>query len=193
MYSLEEYENLKTKYGSYASWAIWDENDQKDTSVIDRYFDQLSPRYVFVGLNISAPLRDASWSNFHAGRHDRKLKYACNDTVLRGSFLTDLFKGIPEAKSFRVNGMLTNDIIKENVSFFEQEMRDIKLKTESTLVILGGMASRYFDDYFKHLFNNEVIKYRHYSSYGTDREWVEGLWNQLDIKQDFDPVIKRYH
>ncbi len=188
MYSREKYENLKAKYGEYASWAIWNEKDERDTSVIDASFEQLSPHYVFIGLNISAPLRDSSWANFRGGRHDRKLKYACNNTALRGSYLTDLFKGIPEAKSFKVKGMLTNDIIQENVSFFQNEMDDIGLDKESVLILLGDLATRYFDEHFRKLFTNSTISYRHYSSYGTDRDWVEGLWNQLDVDGDFDSI-----
>ena len=192
MYSREEYENLKAKYGEYASWAIWNEKDERDTSVIDECFAQLSSRYVFVGLNISAPLRDSSWANFRGGRHDRKLKYACNDTPLRGSYLTDLFKGIPEAKSFKVKGLLTHDIIQENVSFFQNEMDDIELGKESVLILLGDLTTRYFDEHFRKLFSNPTISYRHYSSYGTDHEWVEGLWNELGIDGNFDSLVSKY-
>ncbi|MEX0931586.1 MAG: hypothetical protein WDZ88_02435 [Candidatus Paceibacterota bacterium] len=192
MYSQEEYKYLKAKYGPYASWAIWDKDNEKNTSIIDRCFDQLSPKHVFIGLNISAPLRDYSWANFRGGRHDRKLKYACNDTDLRGSYLTDLFKGVPEAKSFKVKGMLNDNIIKENVSFFQDEMNDIGLTKESILVLLGDLATQYFDEYFQKLFDNPIISYRHYSSYGTDRDWVEGLWKELDINGDVESIIGKY-
>ena len=93
MYTTNEYEKLSMEYGPCSSWAIWDENDQNDTSVIDESVAQLNTRYVFVGLNISKDLKKPSWSNFHGGQHDRKLMYACNnDTKLRGSYLTDIFK-----------------------------------------------------------------------------------------------------
>ena len=107
MYSTSEYTYLKEKYGGYASWAIWDYQNQRDTFVIDKNVAQLSSWYVFAALNISKELRDEPWANFRFGKHDRKLKYACNDTALRGAYLTDLFKGIPEPKAFRISSILT--------------------------------------------------------------------------------------
>jgi hypothetical protein len=193
MYSAAEYANLKRKYGSCASWAIWDIHNQHDTIIIDENVGQLSSNYVFVGLNISKQLNDVPWVNFRSGRHDRKLKYACNDTVLRGSYLTDLFKGIAEPKAFKISGILSDEILQRHVTFFHEEMRDIKLHVGSTLIILGDTARRYFDNYFRTQ-EHRVAYYCHYSYSGmTDRRWTEGLWQKLGIEQNFDSIVQKYN
>lgn len=91
MYKRDEYEELKRKYGSYGSWAVWRHRHESDTSVIDEHVEELHPRFIFLGLNVSQSLGSAAWVNFHGGKHARKLKYALNDTKLRGSYLTDIF------------------------------------------------------------------------------------------------------
>ena len=53
MYTLDKYNILKAKYGSVASWAIWNDKDLSDTSVIDKNYKELHSRYVLLGLNIS--------------------------------------------------------------------------------------------------------------------------------------------
>jgi hypothetical protein len=193
MYSLEEYTFLKEKYARVASWAIWDSRNQHDTTIIDKNVAQLSSRYVFAALNVSKDLKDESWINFHAGRHDRKLKYACNDTILRGSYLTDLFKGIAEPKDFKIKSLLTSETIQEHVKAFNREMVDIKLSDDSTLIILGGMARRYFDIHFRRGYRNKIIFHAHYSDYKlSDKQWTEDLWSKLNIVQDFDSIVQKY-
>jgi hypothetical protein len=193
MYSNAEYTYLKEKYGGCASWAIWDVQNQRDTAIIDKYVDQLSARHVFVALNISKQLTNEPWTNFRSGRHDRKLKYACNDTMLRGSYLTDLFKGIPEPRAFKIKGMLTPDTIQKHVEFFVEEMKNVKLSEDSAFVILGDMAHRYFDQYFQQTYKNKIIYYCHYSHYGvTDKEWTVGLWRTLNIDEEFESIVQKY-
>jgi hypothetical protein len=187
MYTQEKYTLLKGKYGAYASWAIWNESDKNDVSVIEENLRALHANYVFLGLNISKPLLVASWSNFHGGKNDRKLMYACNNTKLRGSYLTDIFKGIPEPKSAKLNQYIKvnpSEVIK-NVKFFKQEMTDIEISTNTVFVVLGKGVLPFFMDYFYSDYNNKVICYPHYASHGTDKDWVEGLWNELGIKMNF--------
>lgn len=111
MYDIDEYNSLTSKYGSYASWAIWNYEQSTDTAIIDQNFDQLHSKFVLLGLNISRPLTDKPWSNFHDNTHARKIKYACNDTKLRGSYITDIFKGVVEPQSAQFTNILTDKII----------------------------------------------------------------------------------
>lgn len=136
MYSAEEYDSLKLKYGGFSSWALWDENKPHDTSIIDNNFHELHSRYVLVGLNISRVLDLPPWSNFHDNTHARKLRYACNRTLLRGSYITDLFKDLPEASSGKVKQLITSEVVSKNVSFFIEEMKwdgDLALRQLVTL------------------------------------------------------------
>lgn len=197
MYSTEEYNKLVSKYGSYASWAIWDYKDESDLSIISKNVNQLHSKYILLGLNISHPLSNKPWLNFHGGSiHDRKLKYACNDTILRGSYITDIFKGIEVTQSNKLKNVLTDKIISENVSLFNREVLDIEFNENSQFIVFGAPKSflaQCFDNYFKQKYNNRVIFHHHYSYYGvTDKEWVTGLWQKLNINQDFDQITNKY-
>ncbi len=196
MYTIDEYNELKTKYGAYSSWAIWDYQKESDTSIIDKNYVELSTDYILLGLNISATLGKKLWVNFHGGKHDRKLKYACNDTKLRGSYLTDLFKGLPEAKSNKLKDKLTDEIINENVKIFNQEMEDVKIHSKSQFIVLGTQDSqiaKVFNKYFNHKYRNPIIYHYHYSFYGiTDEIWVQGLWRKLGIDADYKSILNKY-
>ena len=197
MYNQNEYNNLISQYGAYASWAIWDHKDQKDPSIISQNIDHLHSRFILLGLSISRPLKEAPWSNFHHGPSNvRKLKYACNDTILRGSYITDIFKGIVEPASSKFSSAVTEKIIRENVNFFSQEMQDIRINDESQFIVFGAQNSllaRYFNKYFRHDRRNRIIYHYHYSYYGlSDEVWVESLWAKLGMDEDFDLVIRKY-
>lgn len=196
MYSFDEYNALKTKYGAYSSWAIWDYQNESDTLVIDKNFQVLHSNFVFLALNISGSLKDNKWINFHGGKHDRKLKYASNDTMLKGSYITDLFKDLPEVKSNKVKDKLSSEIITQNVTSFNQEMQDIKINNKTTFIVFGTQNSQIanmFNSYFLQKYNNPVIYYYHYSFYGmSDEAWVQGLWDKLGIDADYKSIISKY-
>ena len=196
MYPNKEYLELVSKYGAYSSWAIWNHKNQKDSLIIDKNIEDLHSKFVLLGLNISKPLKGGYWINFRLGKHDRKLKYACNETLLRGSYITDIFKGIDEPNSGKLKDSLTNELINKNVNIFKQEMKDIKIDDETCFIVLGtpnSLLAQYFNKYFKQKYNNKVIYYYHYSYYKlTDRQWVQGLWKKLGIIQNFDEVVKKY-
>lgn len=184
MYTSDKYNKLKQKYGSYSSWAIWNDKEEGDLSVIEQNINVLNSNYVLLGLNIARPLANDPWLNFHGGsKHDRKLRYACNHTVLRGSYITDIFKGIAESKSTRFEELVTNQIIEENVKFFHEEMNDIELTKDSQFIILGtpkSILAQYFNNHFRQIYKNKVVFHYHYSYYGiTDQKWVNGLWEKL--------------
>jgi len=193
MYNSSDLTKLSRRLGSYASWAIWSYENEKDVAIINRSKAELHSDFVFIGLNISASLNNIPWSNFHGGRHDRKLKYACNDTILRGSYMTDLFKGVPEVNSNKLRHLLTQKVIDENVDLFNREMELIKLKPESQFIILGSLSAEYYHRYFRQERRNTVICHHHHSWYGiSDREWVNLLWNKLGINRKFADITDKY-
>lgn len=187
MYGLSEYNNLISKYGLYASWAIWNPEKPSDTAVIDKNIHQLHSTFVLLGLNVSRSLTNRPWSNFHDNSHARKLRYACNNTKLRGSYITDLFKDIVEPKSNNLRSVLTEGVIEENILFFDQEMRDIQITDDTRFVIFGtptSLLARCFNDYFKKRYKHQVTYYYHYSYFVlTDEQWVNGFWKVLGINQ----------
>jgi len=196
MYSIDEYRDLTKKYGHFSGWAIWDNRVENNTSIIDENYNALHSSFVFLGLNISFPLTENNWINFRGGKHDRKLKYACNDNSLRGSYLTDIFKGVAEPKSGEFEKLLTKEIIEENVDLFHREMSDIKISENTVFVVLGtksSLTAKYFNNYFKKNLKNKVIFHYHHSYYGiSDKQWVETFWDRLDISQNFEDTLKKY-
>lgn len=195
MYSRNEYQNLVKNYGSFASWAIWDYKNEKNPSIIAQNFDQLHSRFIFLGLNISGSLNNVDWINFHGGIHDRKLKFAANETKLRGAYITDLFKDISEAQSSKIDKLLTKGVIDKNVQSFRKEMKAIRIVDDSHFIIFGEKAKKYFDEFFKqHFIKNKFTYYTHYSYYGIkDKKWVEGFWDKLNLNQDYEQTISKYN
>jgi len=193
MYSKDEYKKLTLRYGSFASWAIWDYKNAYDTTIIDRNINDLHSKFILLGLNISRLLRQPIWSNFHDNTHARKLKYACNNTKIRGSYITDLFKDIPEPNAGNIDKVLTSRIINQNVILFNQEMEDIKINDKSTFIIFGNSVAKYFDKYFKKKYNNKAIFCQHYSyRMLKDKEWVMRFWEKININDNYDLTIKKY-
>lgn len=187
MYHCKEYEKLKKEYGSYSSWAIWNEYDQEDTNVIEKNVEKLNTRYVFVGLNVSKKLKSPSWSNFHGGKHDRKLTYACSGNKLSGCYITDLFKDIPTTKECCLKALVEWDpkILKKNIESFREEMKNIGVNEDTIFIILGNVTKEYFIKYFQDGHKNNPVYHRHYSSRGKDVAWINELWGKLGINKVF--------
>jgi len=200
MYTQKEFEILTNKYGKYASWAIWDyykaRNKEKSVEPIYNNLKILNSRYVLVGLNISSPVE--IWTNFRGGKHDRKLKYAFNDSILKGSYMTDLFKTDINVNSFNYYESIKENhkLIERNVSLFVNEMADLKISSDTTFIIFGtekSLITKLYKTYFqKHFTNIKVIYHRHYSSRGFDKDWVESIWNELNIQANFKEIKEKY-
>ena len=186
---------LQKKHGHCSSWAIWDTDNEADPAIIQSHIKDLSAKYIFVAYNASGTdVLVGPWANFRGGKHDRKLKYACNHTELRGSYLTDLFKDIKEAKAKNVKPHLTDRVIQKNVTYFLSEVSDLGATQETIFVILGAAAGHHFRKHFlEHLGAVKVIYATHYSYYGwTDKKWVQHLWKKLGIKANYEAIQKNY-
>ncbi len=111
--SMDKYQLLKEKFGSLASWVLWDKacgnpksrenvgsmNWAKDEK---KLIKKIKTKFVFVAFNGSS-LHDGKtghkqnvcWSNFHSsyeyGR-DHKLRYTILGSIAEGSYITDLIK-----------------------------------------------------------------------------------------------------
>jgi hypothetical protein len=152
--------------------------------MIDVHWNEIHCRYVLVGLNISKLLPNDPWRNFHGGKHDRKLLMACNQTKLRGSYLTDLFKGIDTASSKELSDILSQGQINidSQVKLFQEEMKDNKLTPESVILVFGGLAFQYYNEYFRNSFTNKVINCNHYSDFRREDDvWVKAFGEKIGI------------
>jgi hypothetical protein len=195
-----QYKRLLERYGDYSSWAIWNHEDEADPTIIESHIDELNANHVFIAYNCSRTegyIGHGPWANFRGWKHDRKLKYACNDTALRGSYLTDLFKGIKEANSKNVRNYLTPKVVNENVSSFLEEISDIGTTKETVYVILGvpnsEVGKQFRAHFLDHMGDVKVRYYHHYSYYAlTDEKWVAGLWKELRIKANYETIRQKY-
>ena len=199
-----QYLRLRQKYGKYSSWAIWNDEDEADPTIIESHIEELNAKHVFIAYNASRKegyVGHGPWANFRGWKHDRKLKYACNDTALCGSYLTDLFKGVKEANSKKVRDHLTPEVVKKNVSFFLKEISDVGTTKETVYVILGVYNSEIGKQFREHFLDQildqmgavNVIYYTHYSNYSlTDEQWVTGLWKELGIKANYETIRQKY-
>lgn len=193
IYSKSDYDNLKSKYGAYSSWSIWDPENLNNNEIIDNYISELHPSYVLIALNKSIDINLYYWKNFHDYTHARKLAYACNETLLRGSYLTDLFKDLPEAIATNLDKSISKEKIEESVKYFMQEMKDVKVSSKTEFIIFGDIARKYYEQYFKRHFENSYKVARHYSDFRmSDVSWVSEFWEIMNIKVDAETMVMEY-
>jgi hypothetical protein len=194
MYSKSEIEKIKDEFGKFSSWAIWDFQNEKNTSIIESNLELLHNNYVFIGLNISKEV--GIWENFRGGKHDRKIKYAFNSIKqIKGAYMTDLIKKV-EVNSTN----LLDEIKKGNVNITNQidtlkiELKSVKVTSKSKFIIFGNVARELYDEYFEKNFpENKVYYFKHYSGRGDDKKWVENVWKRLNIKDlEFETELKKY-
>jgi len=188
------YEVVRKKYGRYASWAIWnqDEDQIADTEIIERNIEALHSRVVMVGLNISAKL-ERDWANFRGfnpnsdsnrarpGSHDRKLRRAFNNHKrCRGAYMTDLIKGVCEGNAQEVVRQVKSGEIDicEQIRLFKKEMETVSASGQTLFILFGRDVKRLFESHLSKSFPR-FVHLRHYSSRGTDTGWEEDALAEL--------------
>lgn len=193
MFSKQEFQIIKERFGEHASWAIWDLANESNTTVIENNWDMLHSRFVGIGLNISQKV--SLWGNFRGGKNDRKLKYAFNHCGSEGFYLTDLIKNVVEKNSFRLmEKVKSKEIeIEDHVTSFIEEMQVLKIQDTTKFLVFGNAARELFESYYdKHFPENKVYFLKHYSSRGTDEDWVHNVWDRLNIEGNFNSVLDHY-
>ena len=150
-----------------------------DYQEIEDNIISLHSSVVMVGLNISKPLEHL-WSNFHFGRHDVKLMYAFNNSLFKGSYMTDIIKNEVDANSSNIRSKLKNKEIKieDHVSYFLEEMNDVGANKNSLFLVFGDLAYSLFSKHFSKHFPL-ALKCKHYSARGTQFDYVNGIWESI--------------
>ena len=112
MISQEKYNEIKSKFGHYASWGLWAEKGLKpkdnvgDISVLDpeqntNLLNILNPNVILVGLNISGRIK-TPLGNFHSPNsrsQDYKIRHAIENSAYWGSYMTDIIKDSQQKSS----------------------------------------------------------------------------------------------
>ena len=135
---------------------------------------------------------DKPFSNFHSKSstaHDYKIRYAVENTIFKGSYMTDIIKDYEELISTNVMKYLKKnpDFEKENIQSFEVELNDISAKNP-TLIAFGN-------DCYKILIRNLEKKYKiykvsHYSS-SKSKEELRTEFENIETKINDEVVNKQ--
>jgi len=186
MITKNKFELIKKIYGQFSSWAIWNVNNEADTEIIEQNISLLHTKWILIGLNISKPVK--VWGNFRGGKHDRKIKIAFRNTNISGSYMTDLIK-----KSEKSSSEIEKEIkqgyldISEQVKSFVDELNFVGVNDKTKFIIFGNIARNLYDEYYERYFPETKVYYlKHYSSRGTDKDWVEKVWARLNIDLEFE-------
>lgn len=177
------YDLLKEKYGSFASWAVWDkppkgrEKSKENVGSMEwandetKLLKRLKSEYVFIALNAALGKRISSkkrlaWKNFHSENPeaaDYKLRYAVAESPFEGSYITDLFKGVPTKTGKELKKKLEENpsLIGKNLTILKAELSQISKKP--ILVALGRDTEKYLNEMLRDD-NFEIVYLPHYSA-----------------------------
>jgi len=181
----EKFELIKSKYGHYASWAIWAEEGERpkdnigDLSVLDigknnQLLQQLNPNVILVGLNISRRI-EVPLGNFHDSRPqamDYKIRFALKGSPYWGAYMTDIIKDFEERASGKLMCYLRTDkqFEKENVCVFREEIADLGV-VSPTIIAFGNDSYSILTRNFKNEY--PILKIPHYSTYSSKEKYSE--------------------
>jgi hypothetical protein len=178
MISDDAFDRLREQYGRTSSWAVWRDDDMRDTSAIEDHRDELHSEVVLVGLNASGSI-DRTWSNFHSPQPgDRKLRHLLNESSYRGAYMTDILKGYIEPDSNKVENLPT-ELLDRNAQHFRDEMSLLGATSSTLFILFGRKVQNLFFENLSFFYRNAVTC-THYSYYGvTTEEWLEDVRSTL--------------
>lgn len=191
MIDIGTFEEVRRRFGHFASWAVWAGAGNKpkdniadlrvlDPKVNSRLLQTLNAQFIFLGLNISRPL-DRPFGNFHDARPmatDFKIRYALKGTCYWGSYMTDIIKDFEEKASGRVvNFLRTNrDFERENIEQLREEISVLGF-TAPVLVAFGRDAERIAE---RNLGNEyHVAGIPHYANYVSKEDYRKQVHEKL--------------
>ena len=191
MISNQHFHLIKERHGSYASWAVWANGQEKpkdkigDLSIFDPVSNpdllgQLNPNIILLGLNISRPIENPL-GNFHDARSsamDYKIRYALTGTLLWGAYMTDTIKDFEQKISGKVRDFLRANprIALENIGRLKLEIADLKT-TRPVLIAFGRDSYDIVSRHMGNVFN--VYRLPHYSNYGSKESYREEVLSCL--------------
>ncbi len=192
----DRYENIRTKYGKVASWAVWDEKGERpksnmspravfDLSLNPSLLDVLNPNIVMVGLNFSRQVEFTyAFSNFHDENphaNDFKIRYAFSGTPYYGAYMTDVLKNlvILNAQSVREYLKQNPESVRPHIDHFEAELIDLGV-TKPIILAFGRDAFGVLKKYLKRECYSHLIQVTHYSHQIRKEKYREDVLSQID-------------
>ncbi len=196
MITKEHYKEIERKYGEFASWAVWINEDLKlksnigDMSIFDlnknpNLLEILNPNVIMVALNFSRSIEQKAFVNFHDKRpqgQDYKIRYAFRETEFYGAYMTDIIKDFEEKIFGNVLQYLrsNNDFELQNVQLFEQEISDLKC-SDPLIIAFGNITLDIMNKHFGQKFR--IKKVMHYSQQISKENYKKTVWKTLLNKE----------
>ena len=196
MITNDHYTEIQDKYGEFASWAVWANEDIKpksnigDMSIFDldknpNLLETLNPNIIMVGLNFSRTIEKVAFVNFHDKRpqaQDYKIRYAFRDTEFYGAYMTDIIKDFEEKISVNVLQYLkvNKEFELNNVKLFEQEIADLK-SINPLIIAFGNITYDILNKHFGHKYR--IKKVMHYSHQISKENYKATVWKTLLNKE----------
>jgi len=190
MIDIQQFENIKQKRGSYASWAVWADASEKPKSNmgdVSHFKDEsvlslLRNNVVMVGLNISRRVSEP-FINFHDPNpraNDFKIRYAFKDSEYYGAYMTDIIKFLEEINSKNVMKYLRErpEIIEKNLETFREEMQDLKA-TAPVVLAFGKETHKILSENLNKNEYCKLIKITHYSHQIGKEAYKEAVFNEI--------------
>ncbi len=173
------YFEIAKNYGKVASWAIWDKAGDKPKSNISNMsifnlsknpstLNTLRTNVVMVGLNFSREVEmTESFLNFHDSNpyaQDYKIRFAFEETIFYGAYMTDIIKDYPMLSSKNVLKYLKDrpDEISRRVDKFREELRFIG-SYKPIILAFGRDAFNILNKNLDKSEYSELIQLTHYS------------------------------
>jgi len=175
MIDRNRFQEIESRFGNFASWAVWAEVDKRPKSKMEDIsifkdpslpytLEQLHNDFVLLGLNISTIDIVEPLSNFHGQNGEvYKLRYALQGTPLWGSYMTDIIKDFKEADSIKILKYFKQNPqnLKDHIEKFEDELSVLGGK-RPTLVALGHGVYEILKESFDH--SHSIIRIPHYAA-----------------------------
>ena len=202
MISIENFVEIRERFGHFASWAIWAEEGENPKGNIDdlavlnpdvnsKLLKTLHGNSILLGLNISRRI-ERPLGNFHDPRPmatDFKIRYALKDTSYWGSYMTDIIKDFEERASGKMMSFL-----RSNKDFEQDNIRTLRREIEvlgflnPVLVTFGKDAEKIAKRNLGEEFH--IVRIPHYANYISKEDYrvqVCRLLPELPTNKNAEP------
>ena len=197
------FELIRSAYGCYASWAVWEEADGKpkskmaDLSVLDpdqnpALLKTLRPEVIMVGLNIARPVEKPPFRNFHdpnRSANDFKIRYAFQNTDFWGAYMTDIIKRVEtKAESELLRYLRAHpEVVQANVNIFARELSDLNA-VEPIILAFGKEAHRLIASSVLRDQYRLLVRLTHYSYRMSKEKYRETVLGQIAAAMGGDGI-----
>jgi hypothetical protein len=188
---------MLNNYSSVGSWAIWKKEGKTPKSNMDavdlfdikknpKLLEFLHSKSILVGLNFSrTALNHIDFSNFHDPRpqsQDYKLRFALDQTSLKGSYMTDIFKNEIQVSSSVINFKIKKNkkLIVSHIEYLENEIQELQNPSPPLIYAFGNLAYEILNKHLSKYLYTKLIKLTHYAHYISKELYREEVLDKIE-------------